>query len=300
MYYSASYGAKETSSNVRDFIKVHKGDLWRLVRSVAPLLLILAILSIFAEYYLGQKALKYMGAQGTPQTSTELFEIMRDISLSVYTDPIGWFSIILQILIGYCFAVIAVSWHRLALLGPDRSEAMQMLSPQKHEINFVAVWTMVSVVLPHMMAVLMNMSMAYVLVSSVVFPYLFFKLSFYFPAKALDSHLSFKNSFVLTKGLFFKFMLSVFLSFWRIMLVLFVFSLVMGFIAGILAGILLPVEGVSDYTMGAQRQIVNQILMKLPVTFYFQPIFTVLGVTVLSNYYQYALQNKDEASNISI
>lgn len=41
-----------------------------------------------------------------------------------------------------------------------------------------------------------------------------------------------------------------------------------------------------------RQNVIPMFLVQLPVYVFFTPIFTVLWVTVLSNYYQHALQNK--------
>jgi hypothetical protein len=41
-----------------------------------------------------------------------------------------------------------------------------------------------------------------------------------------------------------------------------------------------------------RQNVIPMFFVQLPVYVFFTPIFTVLWVTVLSNYYQHALQNK--------
>ena len=43
--------------------------------------------------------------------------------------------------------------------------------------------------------------------------------------------------------------------------------------------------------------VIVQFLFAAPIHLFFNPILTILGVTILSNYYQYALQNPRKNDN---
>jgi len=289
--------SKEAGQAVRDFVSSHRADLKMLFAFVFPYLLVLTALSICFDYRVQMDTILYMEEVTPPQTSQEMIAFINEVANISYSSVLFYISFLVKILIGYCFATIAVSWHRLVLLGRERYEPMLPLSPTRNEIEFIAVWTIVGTILPFLFGFLSGINLWFVVLTSLILPYFMFKMSFYFPAKALDSHLPFKYSFRLTKGYFWKFFLTNLRTFWRVMGVMFLLSLIAGFVGGALTPFFFVNMGDSSFIKGAYSQAVVQPIQTVLTTFIFQPLFTVLGVTVLSNYYQHALRSKnaDEA-----
>ena len=146
----------------------------------------------------------------------------------------------------------------------------------------------------------MNMNFVVILFSMTLLPYLLFKISFYFPAKALDSHISFQDSFRLTNGYFWKSTFTSFRAFWRVILVLIGIGFVAAFVGAVIGQILFVTSDVDPFLKGAYNQVVNQAFQTVIVIFFFQPLFTVLGVTILSNFYQHALRHKPASSDVMV
>ena len=211
-------------------------------------------------------------------------------------DPYMLGMLLTQLALAYLFAVIAISWHRLILLGPENYQPMDTFNPKKNELEFIGMLALVSFLIPWAFQLLViNPSILggagplVIFILSIGFIYFCYKISFYFPAKAVDAPITIKNSFALTKGYFWKMIICYFLSVWRVLLAFFGVMLVGGFVFGLIIGILSAVLG---DVIKENYLIFQQALLSIPLVFYFQPLFTILGVGMLSNYYQHAVQTK--------
>ena len=292
MDFTPTLSSKETSKNARDFVSEHKAELGSMMKSILPYLLLLACANLYVQYFINMDAVDFMRDIQPPETFDEIMQLIIDAQRYSYGNFLTWVSYLLQICIGYCFAVIAVSWHRLVLLGRNNYEPMAFSNPQRHELEFVIMWTVLGTILPVILAALFQMDIWLIVLMFVISPYLFFKVSFYFPAKALNSNVSLKSSFQLTGGYFWKFFFAIIRSIIRVGFIYFIFSMVVNIFVSRLAQTWYGNEITSDFMRGMYEQVVGQPIMSVALLFIFQPLFTVLGVTVLSNYFQYAMQNK--------
>ncbi|MAF97341.1 MAG: hypothetical protein CMH26_01745 [Micavibrio sp.] len=189
----------------------------------------------------------------------------------------------------YFMGALAITWHRVVLHGPDRYEPMNPLKPQKHELIFMlmlvglclasvifmfALFFLSAAILPEG-----SMSIMLAIFASIVFLYFIVsRLSFYFPAKAVGADLSLIEAFKLSEGFVWKVVLTPMCATWKVLLKLIIVIIPLSIVAAL---IILPIGGSSE--------MVNMV-MQIPMLFYFSPLLTVLGITVLSNFYQYALQ----------
>ena len=111
------------------------------------------------------------------------------------------------------------------------------------------------------------------------------RLSFYFPAKATGNDLTLKQAFALSEGYVMRLIFAPIFASWKIMLMALAYIFV-GFlvltILGMVAGSLIQ---------SGAGAVVVQFLFAAPINLFFSPLLTIFGVTVLSNFYQYALQN---------
>ena len=299
--YKAEYNAGDTGQSVRSFVKNHHNELVNLILKIAPYLTILYILSVAMTHFALQEAIE--GAQQAVErakASGQELDVSQ-LSQAYKTAPwLGTASIIFQLLMGYLFAVIAISWHRLILLGADKYQPMQVFKPQKHEIDFLVVLAMVSGVIPFAVSYLLTTPFALKTgLSLALFPFILvfiygaYKVCFYFPAKAVNAPITFKQSFALTKGYFWKMMGAIFFASWRIILALVVAVFLFTGVFGSITAVFGSGTGFSQDGNGSVSSfLILQSLISLPIILYVQPLLTVLGVSVLSNYYQHALQNK--------
>lgn len=307
-HYTAAYKAGEASCNVRAFVKNNHGKFIDLLKTIGPYLLILFVISTL----LTQHAMHEMGEQlqqqiesikntakdagisehseATKRASKEVTQ--QNISANL-TNPYMLLSYGIQLLMGYLFAVIAISWHRLILLGEEHYQPMKIFAPQKHEIEFLITLAIISAIIPFSLQFLITsqviLNPGITLLSlpiSIFLIYAYFKISFYFPGKAVNASIDLKTSFYLTKGYFWKMLGAYFFASWRISLL--IFGIIMG-----LSLVLMPI--ILSFTSSEQNLSILALIQSLtftPIVLYFQPLLMVLGVSVLSNYYQHALQNK--------
>ena len=310
-HFTASLTTKETSKNVRDFVRTHQGEFHSLLKNVLPYLIGIACLSLLIQYYqLSDMAPKFIEMQkeiaqtlqNNPENAEEIKKQAFNKGLMAgmkegLSGKYFFLGLVLQILAGYVFAVIAISWHRLILLGPDQYKPMDILKPEKHEMEFVIVLTLISAIIPGIVGYVamkqtLDMDPAAFIgfaLLGLIFPYVTYKMSFYFPAKAVNASISFKDSFHLTFGYFWKFLWACVRANIRVIGVLIIYSFVAGMVAGFMKAFITPGMGQEEEFITQQML---QHLVNVPILLYFQPLLTVLTVSVLSNYYQYALQNK--------
>jgi hypothetical protein len=189
-----------------------------------------------------------------------------------------------------------ITWHRVVIHGPDRYTPMKAFKPKRHELAFIF--------MPFLLFVLFGLAVGIVIgISAVISKILFailaiaafiliivgaFRISFYFPGKAIGADMSFKKSWSMTKGYIWKMLAAGFSAGWRLMLASIAYGVVAGAIAGGLASALFGTESPAfDFML---------FIALLPITLYFQALITIIGVTVVSNYYQWAINNPREGA----
>lgn len=259
--FTPTLGARDTGKNARNFIK----DNTEILRDIVKPLLIWII--------------------GFALLDT----IITIIYFSESDSGFGLFGI----LSGYLFTCIAISWHRVVIHGPDNFKPMTPLKPKKHELAFLGM----GLALGLMGFILGATGGATFFVHPVLggigifagillAAYLGYKFSFYFPAKAVDSSITLGQSFKMTQGYFWKMMAAYLFTTWRLLLLMVAYFLIASLIIGL---VITSVEG------SPSEALITNILaffVAIPILTYFYPIMYGLIVTVLSNYYQHAVQNK--------
>lgn len=281
---------KDVALNCRTFVKEHKRELKEMMKPIYPYLLVLLALSMYITYILQLETINFMKTMPPAKSVDDFFEYINKVQENSYSSFVFYLSWILNIAVGYCFAILAISWHRLVLLGKGQYETVSFLYPKKNEIQFVVLWTFLSALIPTLISITGFNAVA--IFCLFLLPYICFKISFCLPARALDTKLSFSQSFKLSNGYFWKFLFATLRSTWRLILVLVVLGLVFGIIGGAVAKIIYAKEITAPHLAGAYSQIFSQQIGTALMVLFFQPLFTVIGVTVLSNYYQHALRNK--------
>lgn len=286
---------KDVALNARNFVKAHKSELRQTMVAVYPYLIIFTALSLYFTYLMNTGDLEEQKLLASNKNLAHLFASVQKQHLDRLLNPVFYFSVVTNIAIAYCFAVIAIGWHRLVLLGSKNYEPMSFLNPQKCELEFVFLWTLIGTLLPFIpefMIVGGGYVFFPVFFAFVLFPYLSFKISYYFPAKALNSEVTLFHSFKLTKGYLGKFFFAMFRVMWRISLVLLFCFLFVTMMGSVLSNIAFPKE--DDFMRDVYAGFFTFPMNELMLVFIFQPLFTVLGVTVLSNYYQHAMRHNTE------
>ncbi len=255
--YTPSLYARETGKNAREFVRDNKDVLWRIAKPVVIGVLLLTLLDTLITIFFFSESSTGFGLFG--------------------------------LLSGYFYAVLAITWHRVVIHGPDNYEPMNMFKPKRHEWAFIGMGLLLGVMgfvagaLGGLTAIISPV-IGFIAVFAAIFgaTYLGFKFCFYFPAKAVDNSITLKQSFSMTAGYFWKMMGAWFFGLWRIGLLMMVVFIAMSFIIGML------IQQETNAFM------VNGLifLMTAPILAYFYPIMYGISITILSNYYQHALQNK--------
>lgn len=304
MRFTPTLLSQDTSRNVRDFVKDHHDYLMQLIKYIAPYLLIVTAVSTVVGY---------LGAQVFAQEMAEKFQNITDSDpasffLSLIFGALfnfwGMLGLLFSFALAYLYACIGISWHRLVLLGAENYKPVNVLRPEKNDIQFfllLITFNVVPIVVVAPALVNANVFTMFLLVfgTCAMFYYLY-RVSFLFPAKAVNAKLSLKTSCALTKGYFWAFNMALLRAMIRIVAIIIIYAI----IVETLVGFVFPVNTEEmDFTALFQPKFSTHILPSityLPISIYFQPLLTVFGVTVLSNYYQYALQHKPESSDVEV
>lgn len=264
-------GATASAKNVSTYIKENKPYYWAIFKPLLSWVLGLAI-----------------------------FDLV--VNLVFFPNTQGFFA--LGGLIGnYFYAALAISWHRVVIYGGEKAVPMNPFKPKKHELIFMVM----SIVLALAIGIISVITIALIsfifmaihpvlgVLSTVgiifIFLYITYRFSFYFPAKAIDKSISLKDAFKLTKGYFLKMTGALFLANLKYFIALAIFYIVTIFILN--STMALKSEPVFDGFLS------NSIgfIFSLPIIIYFYPILTIVGVSVLSNFYLYVLQNKQSPAS---
>ena len=257
-HFEPTLGAGVTGICAREFVKSHMGEFWAIFKPLFPFIAGLHLLDA--------------------------------VVADAFSFENGFF--IGGVIALYFSTVLAISWHRVVIQGPDNYTPMNPFNPQRHEWAFIGmgIATFCFVFLVAFVSVYgaaSTESLVMVGLAAIVTlfaMYFSYRLSFYFPAKAVNAEITVDQAFCLTKGYVLKLLGATLAAAWPIVLAV----IVWGIIAGVLVSIL-PSDNAMN-TVG--------FIMALPMTTFFQPVMTVLGVTVLSNYYLYSLQNDSRSVEI--
>ncbi len=250
-HFKATKSIFETAANTRAFVKDNKDVFWAAFKPLIPYIFGLLLLDLIISFIIGR------------------------------TFSFGSFAA------NYFFAALAITWHRVVLLGPDQYEAMNPFKPKKHELIFMLMGVGVALVVLAIVGLFIAVSaiLGPVFLALSVFLGIFLSIflsarfGFYFPAKAVNADLSLINAFHLSKGYVFNLLTAPFFACWRLIL-------------GMMGAIIVASIFMALLSQFAQGQAIFEFLIQLPILFYFQPLLTIIGITILSNYYQHALQNK--------
>lgn len=273
-HFKATLDIKETALNAQNFVKENKSVFWDVFKPLIPYLIGFFLIDIIISLLLM-----------TPDPETG--EI-REFSIG-------------ELFSAYISTCLIISWHRVVLHGPDKYQAMNPLKPQKADLAYIGVGLLIFLVIPIAVGALIGLIIgisgtpAIALLFLPVFIALVFfglKVVFYFPSKATGNDITLKQSIKMTDGYIWKMFAAGFLANLKTLGYLILY-LIAGLLALGMTGFI-AVSLLNDSFLEYAGFIVGSML-SLPIILYFQPLLTILGVTVLSNYYQHALQNKPEA-----
>lgn len=250
-------GIKDTSQNVRNFVDENKDVFWDVFKPLMPYIVTLFFIdTVLAAFF-------------------------------NFPFPIG------QIISSYFMMALIITWHRVVIHGRDNYVPVNPLAPKKSELMFIGMGVFLS--LAGILAIfsftyfgaLLGKPVAFVgaFVSVVLFIFMIFRFSFYFPAKATGAPITLAQSYRMSGGYCVKIFIANLRATFRLLILAICYGLVFGIIVGVLSTVLSGSAGIAHLV---------QFAFQMPLKLYFEPLITVIGITVLSNYYQYVLQNKKE------
>ncbi len=181
----------------------------------------------------------------------------------------AYFSYISMMLYG----VLGLSWHKFVMKGPDSDYKTSIFSLNENDLKFLGFLFVLSLPglvleLLKLVGILSSDVIAITVILLLVFSFLTIwislRISCFFPAAAYGEPMSFNKAFKVGSGLPLRLFCSNFLALWRIMLILILSIIVFSFLVRSSDAIVLFINTLS-------------IL--------FNPIITVICVTVLSKYY---------------
>lgn len=266
LYYQPTGGILDTGRNVRSFMKENMPVFWDIVKPLLPFLALFLLLDLLVAEYL---------IEPNPETGQKA-----DIGI------FGIFS-------AYLIICISISWHRVVIHGPEHYTPVNPLKPTKSELLFIGT-------ILGLFITAFAITIAVVLAAKMIFPaliplvfialivlliFLASRISFYFPSKATGGDLTLNQSFQLSKGYVLRLIFTPFFAMWKMLLIYLGYVILgvavmygLGYILGQAAG-----EGLLSVFL--------LFLFGAPIQLYFEPLLAVIGVTVLSNFYQHALHN---------
>lgn len=256
--YDPTLSGSETGRNARRYIKDNHHAFWSIMKPLIPVIIGLTLLDTIISQALS--------------TDEETVDF-----------SVGY------ILIGYLYTTLSISWHRLVIHGPDNFIAMSPLKPKKNELKFLFVGLGLGIA-GAMIGVILGVSSTFagpiaalmaIPILIVAYIFIFVRISFYFPALATDNPISLKQAFRMTKGYVSSILLAGFFASWRMILIAYGYVVAIGIVS---VGTIM--------ILGEASALLNAVgfILIVPIIAYIQPILMILNVTVLSNYYQRALQ----------
>lgn len=266
LYYQPTGGILETGRKVRAFTTEYMPVFWDILKPLIPYLSLFLLLDLlFNEFVM------------TPDPETG-----KQYDVGIF----GIFS-------SYLITCIAITWHRVVIHGPDNYTPVNPLKPTKSELLFIGTilgifisFFIIGFTFGVVTQLIMPMLMPVVLIGMIVFlAFLAARLSFYFPSKATGGDLTLKQAYQLSRGYVLRLIFTPFVAMWRVIFLYIGYVIIgvavmygFGYIIGQAAG-----EGLLS--------VILLFLFGLPIQIYFEPLLAVMAVTVLSNFYQHALQN---------
>lgn len=266
IHFTPTFGIKDTAKNANEFIKGNMDAFWTIFKPLAPYIVVLTIIDIVV---------------------TEFFMPTNSKTGEPYEFPLG------GLLAGYFYTCLAITWHRVVIHGSENYEPMKPFNPKKSELAFIGMGIALFLALfaggftIGLAGALINPAIMILILPFIIMAtYFWMKVMFYFPAKATGRHVTLKQSFSMTKGYIWKMIAASFLAYIKLFLIMLAY-LIVGFSIIAALGFLIGSLGLSPAFAGS----VLGIIFMIPLVVFFQPLFAVIWVTVLSNYYQYVMQN---------
>lgn len=266
LHYQPTKNILDTGRNARGFVQAHMDAFWDILKPLMPFL----AACLFLDLAIGELVLPKNPETGE-SPEFKLFTILGS----------------------YFFCCLSISWHRVVIHGPDHYSPMNPWKPTKNELLFIGaiigliIATIFAMVAIAALSAFIGTFFIPIALCAAIIAAIFIgcRCSFFFPARATGNNLTLMQAFALSKGYVLRMILTPFIAMWKVMLI---------YMAYVLLGIAI-LFGISGLFSGAFSQGIGAVILLFlfgaPIQLYFEPLFLVIGVTVLSNFYQYAQQN---------
>lgn len=193
---------------------------------------------------------------------------------------------------------VAVTWHRVVINGPEETKFSNPLAPKKRDWKFLGFWLLIGFIALVFMSLLIGgasflavklyaivpaVSLLAVLLGIALFVYSVYaatRVSFIFPSVATDHNYPIKTIWKMSKGLVMKLWGAGFLS----MLVMIPLTILFVAFPAIIAFLISAVAG------GKAMFAILGVFVLAPIFIFMQVFFSVIGITLLSNYFMVAKQ----------
>lgn len=273
-YFEPAFEIGDATKKVKSFMQENKQVFWEVYGLLMPYFLGCVLVDIFGAPFLGR-----------------------------------WFLLFTDIFLVYLTFSLIITWHRVVINGVDNYVPVNLLLPEKGELAFMGMGLLLAILavigfkIIGLIGAFAGPLGAKIFIILSIFPaiFIFLRLSFYFPAKATDSLLTLQQAYKLSEGYIWKILSVGILSQLRMILILILYLIVLAIVLSVVAKGLFSAFSVTEHIntefinfVAAGMLIFLGKILTLPISLYIQPLMTVYGVTVLSNYYQHAIQNKAE------
>ena len=199
-----------------------------------------------------------------------------------------------SLIAAYFYACFAINWHRVVLHGAARAKPMNPFKPEKTDLAFIGMGIALFfglIILSILSGIFITLGViGFILfaMSIIGLTIAFAKFCFYFPAKAVKSHMSLKESFHATTGYLIKILTAPFVASWRVLLGFIGY----GIAGAVVIGLVIAALGQNPDDPPSAVALILAYLYYVPILVFFQPVMQALWIGILSNYYQHYQQNK--------
>ena len=273
IHFTPTLGIKDTARNVNTFIKDNMQVFWDIFKPYMPYIAGLYLVDLLVTEFL-------MPTNAETGETTEF--------------ALG------GLIAGYFYTCLAITWHRVVIHGADDYVAVNPFKPKKSELAFIGMgialiigFFLMSVLFGVAVAIISPVLIILMIPIMAIAWYFWMKCMFYFPSKATGNSITLKQSISMTKGYVWKLFAAYIVAALKLTLLVLLYAIGGAMILGLLfiavTSLPSPLSSVLVVVLG--------LGYTLPLILFFQPIFAIIWVTVLSNYYQYVLQNGAQDTN---
>lgn len=267
LHFQPTSGIRETGRNTQNYVLNHLDTFWAILKPLLPYLFALLAFDQIIRMMLGID----------PETGS-----YKEFMLG-------------EIVSAYFLSCLVISWHRVIIHGADNYKAVDPFKPEKRDIAYMAM--AIGLIIAAMILgavggaitsiIHKGLFVIFLIALIPVILFLFMRLSFYFPAKATGADLTLKESFALSKGYALRLFFTPIFATWKVILATIVYAII-AFAIVFAIGMMLGgnINGASPVSL------MLEFIASLPIALFLNPLISILSITVLSNYYQYATQNQ--------